>query len=115
MARSMETYASTGVEADALSSQPRLEPILRADAYIMQLLRVARAADLPQWRVVAGCIYQTVWNSLTGRPPGTGINDYDVIYFDDSDLSKEAESEAENRILASLPSFPRPIEVRNQA
>jgi uncharacterized protein len=111
----METYASTGVEADALSSRQRLEQIVRADPYLMQLLRVARIADLPQWRVVAGCVYQTVWNSLTGRPRGTGINDYDVIYFDAADLSEESETEAENRIRTGLPSFPGPIEARNQA
>jgi hypothetical protein len=49
------------------------------------LLNVS-AADLPQWRVVAGCIYQTVWSSITCRSPGAGINDYDVIYFDAVDL-----------------------------
>jgi len=111
----METCATTGVEADAFSAEPRLERIVRADTCLMQLLRVARAADLPQWRVVAGCLYQTVWDSLTGRPRGTGINDYDVIYFDGADLSEESESKAENRIRAGLPSFPGPIEARNQA
>jgi hypothetical protein len=81
----------------------------------MQLLRVARSVDLPQWRVVAGCIYQTVWNSLTGRTPGTGINDYDLMYFDGSNLSEESEVATENRIRALLPAFPAPIEVCNQA
>ena len=57
----------------------KLERIIRGDPFLMRLLHVAREADLPQWRVVAGCIYQTTWNSLTGRPPGTGVNDYDLI------------------------------------
>jgi hypothetical protein len=81
----------------------------------MRLLHVLRAQDLPQWRVVAGCIYQTVWNSLTSRPPRTGINDYDVSYFDGSDLSEEAETATERRVRAALPDFPAPIEVCNQA
>jgi hypothetical protein len=81
----------------------------------MQLLTVARAQQLPQWRVVAGCVYQTVWNSLTGRPPSTGINDYDLSYFDDSDLSAESETAIESRIRAELPAFPAPIEACNQA
>lgn len=93
----------------------RLEQIVRADTRLMQLLNVARAANLPQWRVVAGCIYQTVWTTLTNRPPGTGINDYDVIYFDDADLSEEAEAAVESRIRAALPAFPAPVEVCNQA
>jgi hypothetical protein len=81
----------------------------------MRLLTVLRAQELPQWRVVAGCIYQTVWNSLTGKPPSTGINDYDVSYFDGSDLSADAETAVEDRIRAELPAFPAPIEVCNQA
>ena len=93
----------------------RLEGIVRADAHLMWLLDVARAAELPQWRVVAGCIYQTVWNSLVGRPQGTGINDYDLVYFDGSDLSEESESATEHRVRAGLPQFPAPIEVCNQA
>jgi hypothetical protein len=41
---------------------------------------------LPQWRLVAGCLYQTVWNVLTGVTAGPASEDYDLIYFD-ADLS----------------------------
>ncbi|MET0291527.1 MAG: nucleotidyltransferase family protein [Steroidobacteraceae bacterium] len=97
------------------SAHEELERIVRADVALMQLLRTAREAALPQWRVVAGGLYQTVWNVLTARAPGTGINDYDLIYFDGSDLSAEAESEVERRIRARLPDLPAPVEVCNQA
>ncbi len=93
----------------------RLEHIVRADPRLMQLLNVAQDTDLPQWRVVAGCVYQTVWNSITGRPPGTGINDYDVIYFDGTDLSEETEASVERRVRSALPAFPARVEVCNQA
>lgn len=92
-----------------------LERIVRADAHLMQLLTMARELDIPQHRVVAGCIYQTIWNVLTARPPGTGINDYDLIYFDGSDLSSESEAAIEDVVRSRLPHFPAPIEVRNQA
>lgn len=95
--------------------QLELERIVRADAQLMRLLEVGRAVNLPQWRLVAGCIYQTVWNSLTERPPGTGISDYDLIYFDDRELSKEAEDAAELQVRECLPDIPAPVEVRNQA
>src|SRR4051812_20490634 len=81
----------------------------------MRILRAGRELDLPQWRLVAGCIYQTVWNVLTKRPQGTGINDYDLIYFDVSDLSEESEGAAERVVRAALPDLPAPVEVRNQA
>src|SRR5690242_64240 len=66
----------------AADQHRRFELIIRSDAGLMRLLTILRELALPQWRLVAGCLYQTVWNVLTGRPRGTGINDYDVIYFD---------------------------------
>jgi uncharacterized protein len=98
-----------------LSDHVELERIVRADLYLMGLLRTAREINLPQCRVVAGCIYQSVWNVLTGRPQGTGINDYDLIYFDISDISEGAEKVIETSVQSRLPAFPAPIEVRNQA
>ena len=65
--------------------------IVRGEPLVHGPLEIARALALPQWRVVAGAIYNTVWNVLTGRPSGTGIRDVDLFYFDDGDLSWEAE------------------------
>src|SRR5437763_7070806 len=81
----------------------------------MRLLSVLRELALPQWRLVAGCLHQTVWNVLTGRPRGTGINDYDVIYFDDGDLSWSAEDAVIRRVAAATEACVSPVEVRNQA
>ncbi len=88
----------------------RLEAIIRADPDLMSVLQCRRDAALPQWRLVAGCLYQTVWNVLTNRPRGTGIKDYDVIYFDAGDLSWEAEDAIIRTVTAMLP-----LEIRNQA
>jgi hypothetical protein len=92
-----------------------LERIVRADAHLMTLLVTAHHLQLPQYRVVAGCIYQTVWNILTSRPCGTGINDYDLIYFDAADVSEESERRTEDAVRSRLVGFPAPMEVRNQA
>ena len=56
-----------------------------------EVLSAAAAMNLPGWYLVAGCLYQTVWNVVTGQPPEAGILDYDLAYFDASDLSWEAE------------------------
>ena len=40
----------------------RFEAIVRADPDLMRLLQEIRTLRLPQWRLVAGCLYQTVWN-----------------------------------------------------
>ncbi len=81
----------------------------------MGLLGAIRPLGLPQWRLVAGCLYQTVWNVLTGRPRGTGIKDYDLAYFDPSDLSWQAEDAVIQRVAAATHGFPGAVEIRNQA
>lgn len=43
------------------------------------------ALGLPDAWLVAGCLFQTVWNLRTGRPPMDGIRDYDLFYFDAGD------------------------------
>ncbi|ESZ66698.1 hypothetical protein X727_27065 [Mesorhizobium sp. L103C119B0] len=62
-----------------------------ADALVSDALERARTLALPDWLVVSGALYNSVWNHLTGKPPGYGIKDVDLFYFDDSDLSYEAE------------------------
>jgi hypothetical protein len=93
----------------------RFETIIRGDPDLMQLLASIRGVRLAQWRLVAGCLYQTVWNVLTGRKRGTGIKDYDLIYFDDSDLSWEAEDRVIRVVAAATRGCVGPVEVRNQA
>ena len=93
----------------------RFEGIVRANPDLVRLLTLARELALPQWRVVAGCHYQTVWNVLTNKPPRTGIKDYDLIYFDDTDLSWEAEDQIVMRVSVHMSDLPAPVEVRNQA
>jgi hypothetical protein len=88
----------------------RLEEIIRSDPDLMVLLEYLRDAALPQWRLVSGCLYQTVWNVLTHRPRGTSIQDFDVIYFGAGDLSWEAEDAVIKRVTA-----PVPLQIRNQA
>ena len=93
----------------------RFETIIRCDPDLMRLLTSIRGVQLPQWRLVAGCLYQTVWNVITGRDRGTGIKDYDLIYFDEGDLSWAAEDRVIRRIGIATRHCVGPVEVRNQA
>ena len=82
---------------------------------LTEVLARALALDLPDWYLVAGCLYQTVWNVVTGQPAEDGILDYDLAYFDGSDLSWAAEDEviqAGSKVFAGLPA---PVQIRNQA
>jgi uncharacterized protein len=71
--------------------------------------------DLPGAWLVAGCLFQTVWNIQTGQPPGAGIRDYDIFYFDPNDLSASAEAQAQESVANLLGDLGVVVEVANQA
>lgn len=73
------------------------------------------ALELPDAWLVAGCLFQTVWNLRADRPPEENIKDYDLFYFNKEDLSKEAEQEAQARVDEIYADLDVPIEVSNQA
>jgi hypothetical protein len=96
--------------------EARLDSILRASPRLMRVLTIARDLDLPDWRIVSGAIYQTVWNALTGREPDYGVKDYDLFYFDAADTAYAAEDVIIRRAAAAYPADLAPlVEVRNQA
>ena len=82
---------------------------------LMTVLGVVRDSALPDPLVFSGAVYQTVWNSLTGRCLSYGIKDYDVGYYD-PDTSFEAEDRVIRRVASALePPLRGLVEVRNQA
>jgi hypothetical protein len=89
--------------------------IVAADPLLAETLSRVRALALPDWLVVSGALYNSVWNHLTGKPPGYGIKDVDLFYFDNSDLSYEAEDAVIRRAAQHFEGLALPVEVRNQA
>jgi hypothetical protein len=69
---------------------------------------------VPDAWLVSGCVFQSVWNGLTGRASNYGILDYDVFYFD-PDLSFEAEDRVVRRCAAAFAELGVEVQVRNQA
>ena len=74
-----------------------------------------RHLELTQSWLVAGCLFQTVWNLQSGRQPGSSIKDYDIFYFDPNDLSSDAEAHAEAHVNSLLGDLGVDVEVANQA
>jgi hypothetical protein len=71
---------------------------------------------LPDWLIFSGAVYQRVLNHLTGRDADYGVRDYDLGYFDASDISYEAEDVVIRRVAAAFePPLRELVEVRNQA
>lgn len=79
------------------------------------LLRRLPALGLRDGFLVAGCLFQAAWNRASGRPPGWGVKDYDVFYFDGTDLSWEAEDAVIKRAGLALPDLAATVEIKNQA
>src|SRR5574338_648434 len=84
-------------------------PINRAILQRLPLLGVAQV-----W-LVAGCVFQAAWNERLGRMPQSDVKDYDIFYFDDADLSWEAEDEFIRRGRVLFGDLDALVDVRNQA
>ncbi len=70
---------------------------------------------LPDAWLVAGCLFQTVWNVRSSRPPESQIKDYDLFYFDPSDLSEAAEARINEQVDACFSGQDIVVEAKNQA
>lgn len=98
-----------------LEQEQALVKIIRANSELMDVLEGVRELDLADWLLVSGAIYNSVWNYLTDREIMTGVNDFDVFYFDDSDLSYGAEDLQIKRVEERFAELSHPVELRNQA
>jgi hypothetical protein len=92
-----------------------LRTALSRNEVLTEVLTRAATLALPGWYLTAGCLFQTVWNVVTDRPPTGGIRDYDLFYFDDTDLGWDAEDEVIQAGLRVFGDLPAPVEIRNEA
>jgi uncharacterized protein len=124
MARSLRIGGNVGRRATPHAATPDVDRFLAlvlrnpvVDRVLAAAEADARQGGLPGWYLTAGCLFQTVWNVLDGHEPGRGIRDYDLFYFDDRDLSWEAEDAVIRRWagLALDADIGPEVEVRNEA
>lgn len=92
-----------------------LRDVLSRNEVLTDVLAGAAELRLPGWYLTAGCVFQTVWNVVTGRPATEGVLDYDLFYFDASDLSWEAENAVIQAGRARFADVPATVEIRNEA
>ena len=91
-----------------------LADVLRND-YNRAILDRWSALALPNGWLVAGCLFQTVWNLQAGRVPHAHIKDYDLFYFDASNSSESAEQDRQAHAEAVLGDLGITVDVSNQA
>ena len=91
-----------------------LADILR-NTHNRAILERWRALALPDGWLVAGCLFQTVWNIQSGRAPEADIKDYDLFYFDPADTSEAGEQAVQARTEQVLEDLGVQVEASNQA
>jgi hypothetical protein len=109
-----EAMAANQAKRDAIRRQ-NLRDWAMADPVNAEIFRRLPELGLAQAYLVAGCVYQAVWNRLSGLAPGALIKDYDIFYFDGADLSWEGEDRVIRRAASLFADLGAEIEVKNQA
>ena len=104
----------TGFNIDLISQAELLEKILKQNEILYNVIEQASDIGLEKYYIGAGCIAQTVWNYQSGIELTSGISDIDFVYFDNSDLSFEAENQTIGRITAAIPCKIM-LDIKNQA
>ncbi len=96
-------------------SRDRFVTAVLANPIVTSVPARAEELQLPDRYLATGCLFQTVWNELHGFDCQYAINDYDLIYFDGTDLSWEAGDLVIQQCFTTFGDLPAEIEVRNQA
>lgn len=97
-----------------LERQRRLKLELRANVALWECLERLSSLNLPRWYLGAGCIAQTIWNSVHRKAPDADICDYDLVYFD-ADVSEEHERAVALAARRAVDDLQIKLDVKNQA
>lgn len=92
-----------------------LKGLILSEDWLVEAMLGLDDMRLPDSWIVAGALYNMVWNRLTDRAALRGIKDVDIFYFDNHDLSYEAEDRVIRRAAEVFAGMAVPAEVRNQA
>ena len=87
--------------------------LIKEDVWMMDILKTAKALQLPEWWICAGFVRSKIWDNLHGFEKRTRLEDIDVIYFDPTNLDESIEKKYED-ILKDL-KMDIPWSVKNEA
>ncbi|TCZ79253.1 nucleotidyltransferase family protein [Paenibacillus albiflavus] len=98
-----------------MNNESELIRIMQQSELLMKVFDRVKLLGLKSYYIGAGCIAQTAWNHLTSRPLHYGISDIDIVYYEDQDLSSEAEEIIINRGKRQFADIPIALDIKNQA
>jgi hypothetical protein len=93
----------------------KLKEIIMSNKILKDTLNKASKIKLKNYYIGAGCIAQTVWNYQMKLELTNGISDIDFVYYDNNDLSLEAENKIIENINKSFLQCPIKLDIKNQA
>lgn len=96
-----------------LENEQHIIQLVKADAWMMEILHNAKSLNLPDWWVCAGFVRSKVWDTLHEFTERTPLPDVDVIYFDQTNLDETVEKQLEQKLKRINPQIP--WSVKNEA
>jgi hypothetical protein len=106
---------TTPINSSLQSQLKVLETIVLKNSALKTILERTPSLSLPDWYLGAGCIAQTVWNYFSGHELLDNINDADLVYFDNKNLSLEAEKHRTVLARELFSDIPILVDLKNQA
>jgi len=91
-----------------------LETILLQNEKLKKILTILSKSKLKKYYVAAGCINQTVLNYYHNNDMNFGIEDFDIVYFD-NDLSYEKEDKVIKYVTELLKDIDVELDIKNEA
>jgi hypothetical protein len=88
--------------------------ILMQNNYLFEVIKIASQEESEKFYVGAGAVTQTIWNSIFGNELTYGIEDIDIVYFNE-DISELAENNVIKTLTHKFKHIPFPLDIKNQA
>ena len=104
-----------GFNTDLANQIELLSQIIKQNKVLYDVIEKACNIGLQNYYIGAGCITQTIWNYQSGFELINGISDIDFVYYDNKDLSFEAENSIINQVKNVLESCEIELDIKNQA
>lgn len=65
---------------------------------MMEILRITKSLNLPDWWVCAGFVRSKIWDVLHDFSERTPLPDVDVVFYDPTNLNETYEKELEKKL-----------------
>ena len=89
--------------------------IIKQNNYLYDVIKIASSEQIEDFYIGAGAVAQTIWNSIFGYELNYGIDDIDIAYFNNDDLSELAEDIVIKALSQKLKHIPFHMDIKNQA